>query len=156
MEKVTKLSHQKLTTHKERGTVNPLLVKAHLCSSCLFATAWTTACQAPLSMGFSRQENQSGLPFSPPGDLLYPGVEPGSLESPVFAGRFFTTEPPGKFNLKIRHTCNYYAVSLIYQITHTIYSNSNFVKRQIVKTGKTFCFPCLVWMTLGKVTHSSR
>ena len=94
-------------------------------------------------MGFSRQENCSGLPFSPPEDLLYPGVEPGSLESPVFAGRFFTTEPPGKFNLKIRHACNYYAVSLIYQITHTIYSNSNFVKRQIVKTGNIFVFYAL-------------
>ena len=53
----------------------------------------TTACQAPLSMRFSRQEYQSGLPFPPPGDLLDPGIEP---VSPASSGRFFTTEPPGK------------------------------------------------------------
>ena len=44
----------------------------------LFATSWTVAYQAPLSMGFSRQEYWSGLPFSSPGDLPYPGMEPGS------------------------------------------------------------------------------
>ena len=48
--------------------------------------------QAPLSMGFSRQEYWSGLPFPPPGDLLHPGIEPVSL---VLAGGFFTTAPPG-------------------------------------------------------------
>ena len=41
-------------------------------------TPWTVAHQAPLSMGFSRQEYQSGLPFPSPGDLPDPGVEPGS------------------------------------------------------------------------------
>ena len=43
----------------------------------LFATPWTVAYQAPLSMGFSRQEYWSGLPFPSPGDLLDPGFEPG-------------------------------------------------------------------------------
>ena len=57
-----------------------------------FATPWTVACQAPLSMGFSRQESWSGLPFSSPGDLSNPGIEP---MSPALAGRFFITEPPG-------------------------------------------------------------
>ena len=42
----------------------------------LFTTPWTVARQAPLSMGFSRQENWSGLPFPPPGDLPSPGIEP--------------------------------------------------------------------------------
>ena len=47
--------------------------------SCLtVAIPWTVACQAPLSMGFSRQEYWSGLPFPSPGDLLIPGIEPGS------------------------------------------------------------------------------
>ena len=47
--------------------------------SCLtFAIPWTVACQGPLSMGFSRQEYWSGLPFPSPGDLLIPGIEPGS------------------------------------------------------------------------------
>ena len=44
----------------------------------LFATPWTVACQASLSMGFSRQEYWSGLPFPFPGDLPNPGIKPGS------------------------------------------------------------------------------
>ena len=44
----------------------------------LFAILWTVACQAPLSMGFFRQEYQSGLPFPSPGDLPDPGIEPTS------------------------------------------------------------------------------
>ncbi|ELR50988.1 hypothetical protein M91_11147, partial [Bos mutus] len=51
--------------------------------------------QAPLSMGFSRQEYWSGLPFPSPGDLPDPGIEPGiepaSLMSPALVGGFFTT-----------------------------------------------------------------
>ena len=49
------------------------------------------SCQAPLSMGFSRQEYWSGLPFSSPGDLPNPGIEPTSLRSPALGGGFFTT-----------------------------------------------------------------
>ena len=45
----------------------------------LFATPWCVACQAPPSMGFSRQEYWSGWPFPPPGNLPNPGIEPGSL-----------------------------------------------------------------------------
>ena len=44
----------------------------------LFATLWTIARQAPLSMGFSRQEYWNGLPFPPPGDLPHPGIKPTS------------------------------------------------------------------------------
>ena len=55
------------------------------------ATLWTVVCQAPLSMGFSKQEYWSGLPCSPPGDLSYPEIEPVSLTSPALAGRFSTT-----------------------------------------------------------------
>ena len=57
----------------------------------LFATPWTVALQAPLSLGFSRQEYWSGLPFPPPGDPSDPGIEPASLKSPASAGRFFIT-----------------------------------------------------------------
>ena len=60
------------------------------------ATPWTVACQAPLSMGFSRQEYTSGLPFPSPEDLPDPGIEPASPMLPALSGRFFTTEPPGK------------------------------------------------------------
>ena len=55
-------------------------------------TLWTVARQAPLPMGFSREEYWSGLPCLPPGDLPDPGIEPASLMSP--AGEFFTTAPP--------------------------------------------------------------
>ena len=61
----------------------------------LFTTPWTVACQAPLSIGFPRQESWSGLPFPFPGDLPDPGIEPRSPVSPALTGRFFTTEPPG-------------------------------------------------------------
>ena len=57
----------------------------------LFATLWTVVHQAPLSMGFSRQEYWSGLPCPPPGDLPNPGTETTSLMSSALAGGFFTT-----------------------------------------------------------------
>ena len=63
-----------------------------LLQSCLlFVTIWAIAHQAPLSMGFSRHEYQSGLPCSPPGDLPDPAIELGSLMSPALPGGFFTT-----------------------------------------------------------------
>ena len=55
----------------------------------LFETPWTVACQAPLSVGFSRQEYWSGLPFPSPGDLPNPGIEPGS---PVLQADSLPTE----------------------------------------------------------------
>ena len=61
----------------------------------LFATPWTIARQAPLSMEFSRQGYWSRLPFPTPGDLPDPGIKPAAL---ALAGRFFTTETPGKPN----------------------------------------------------------
>ena len=63
----------------------------------LFATPRTVARQAPLSMGLSRWEYCSGLPFPSPGYLSDPGIEPESFMSPALAGVFFTTlMPPGK------------------------------------------------------------
>ena len=56
-------------------------------------TPWTAARQAPVSMGFPRQEYQSGLPLTSPRDLPDPRIE---LACPALAGRFFTAEPPGK------------------------------------------------------------
>ena len=68
------------------------------CFSCvwLFVTPWTTACQASLSMEFSRQEHWSGLSFPTAGDLPNLGIETVSPVSPALAGRLFATEPPGK------------------------------------------------------------
>ena len=60
----------------------------------LFATPWTVAYQAPLFMGFSRQEYWSGLPFPSPGDLPDPGIEPGS---PALEADSLTSEPQGSY-----------------------------------------------------------
>ena len=57
----------------------------------LFVAPWTVACQAPLSMVFSKQEYWGGLPFPTSGDLPDPGIEPAPLASPASAGGFFTT-----------------------------------------------------------------
>ena len=57
----------------------------------LFATPWTIAYQAPPSMGFSRQECWSGLPFPSPGNLPDPGIEPGS---PTLRADTLLSEPP--------------------------------------------------------------
>ena len=61
-----------------------------------FVTLWTIACQAPLSMGFSRKEYWNGLLCPPQGDLPDPRTEFMSLKSPALAGGFFTTELPEK------------------------------------------------------------
>ena len=63
----------------------------------LFATPWTVAHQAPLSMGISRQEYCSGLPFPSSGTLPNPRIEP---TSPALGGGFFTAEPSGKPGIK--------------------------------------------------------
>ena len=55
-----------------------------------FATPWTVARQAPLSMEFSRQKYWNGLPWPPPGDLPDPGIKPTPLTSPALADGFFT------------------------------------------------------------------
>ena len=74
----------------------PGVLSYHVCVKSLsrvrlFATPWTVACQAPLSIGFSRQEYWNGLPFPSPGDLPDPGIELESLRSLALAGGFFTT-----------------------------------------------------------------
>ena len=67
----------------------------------VFATPWTVASQAPLSMGFSRQKYWSRLPFPPPGDLPNPEVKPRSPASPALAGGLFTTGPPANSSKSI-------------------------------------------------------
>ena len=62
----------------------------------LFATPWTVAHEAPLPMGYPRQEYCSGLPCPPPRELPNPGIELEPPMSPALAGGFFTTEPPRK------------------------------------------------------------
>ena len=69
----------------------PVCVLSRFSPVRLFATLWTAARQAPLSMGFSRQEHWSGLSCPPPEGLPDPGIKPTSLRSPALAGGFFTT-----------------------------------------------------------------
>ena len=73
------------------------LEKGKATHSCILAwrIPWTVGHQAPPSMGFSRQEYWSGLPFPSPGDLPDPGIEPGS---PALQADALTSEPPGKPN----------------------------------------------------------
>ena len=85
----------------------------------LFATLWTVAHQAPLSMGFSRQEFWSGLPFPPPGDLPDPGIKPTPPASPALADRFFTTEPSGNISC----TQTYMPVFHVYKHIYFMYMN---------------------------------
>ena len=82
----------------------------------LFATLWTEAHQAPLSMEFSRQEYWSGLPFLPLGDLPDPGTEPRLLGLlhllHWLAGRFFTTSATSS---TLKHVGNYKDLGNKYQ-----------------------------------------
>ena len=80
------------------------------CYCCLVAKSCPTFCdprtvarQSSLSMGFSRQEYWSGLPFPSPGNFPDPGVEP---RSPALADSFFTSEPPGKSSVVCTVNCD--------------------------------------------------
>ena len=74
-----------------------VLISQSLCLVRLFATPWTVVQQVPLSMGFSRQEYWSGLPFPSLGDLPDPGIEP---RSPALQADSFSSEPSGKHYVK--------------------------------------------------------
>ena len=74
-----------------------MLVRAKVLQSCpTLCDTRDYSRQAPLSMGFSRQEHWSGLPFPLPGHLPDPGIELTSLMSPALAGGFFTTSAAGE------------------------------------------------------------
>ena len=91
------LHHRSVEMLKQSMAIFQIFLKYAACLlSCfshvqLFVTPWTAAHQAPLFMGFSRQEYWSGLPCPPPGDLPNSGIEPVSLTSPPLARRFFPT-----------------------------------------------------------------
>ena len=69
-------------------------------------TPRTVAHQAPLSIGFSRQESWSGLPCLFPGDLPHPGIKPASLRSPALAAEFFTTSTTWEARLPVKGLSN--------------------------------------------------
>jgi len=80
-----------------------MLLFSHSVMPNSFEIPWTVAHQAPLSVGFPRQEYWSGLSFPSPGDLLDQGIDP---MSPALAGGFFPTEPPEKPIRNIRLILN--------------------------------------------------
>ena len=83
-----------------------------------FATPWTIACQAPLPIGFPRQEFWNGLPFPSPRDSPNLGIEP---TSPALAGKFFTTEPPEKPKIYIYNLYTYEYIYVWVYIYEYIY-----------------------------------
>ena len=108
----------------------PLKLKVKLLSHVrLFVTPWTAVYQAPPSMGFSRQEYWSGLPFSSPRDLPHPGIESGS---PALQTNSLPSEPPGKapvWNNKSFHSL----------LVHVWYHQSQHVNKceEVYSTDKT-------------------
>ena len=85
-----------ITSLRRTGRKRVACMLSHFNRVGLFVTLWTVACQAPLSVGFSRQEYWSGLPCHPPGDLSDPGIQSTSLMSPALTGGFFTTSAAWK------------------------------------------------------------
>ena len=91
---------QSLTIMVKMKTLHRKSLRRKMCTLSrrvwLFVTPCTVACQAPLSMGFPRQESWSGLPFPLPGNLPDLKIRAGSPASPALAGTFFITKLPGK------------------------------------------------------------
>ena len=103
------------TTHLNVCVVSsqdsPMCCAWSLSRAWLFATFQTVAHQAPLPMGFSRQEYWSGLPCPPPGDLPNPGIVP---RSPTLQADSLPSEPPGKPLLCARYCCKYKCTSSLF------------------------------------------
>ena len=97
-----------------------------------FETSRTVAHQAPLSTGFPKLDYCSGLPFPSPEDLPNQGIEP---MSPILAGRFFTTEPPGKPKL-YSHGAN--SKTHVTNVTHNDSMLLRGSRQCLLRTLKTF------------------
>ena len=122
----------------------------------LFETLRTVARQAPLSMGFSRQEYWSRLPFPTPGHLSYLGIEPESLASPALAGRFFTTSTTIMlcyinsfihFNLPPPQTINYVGIC---NVAIYIFNLSDTVPLLYIVPSIVLC----IWLNLNRYSFS--
>ena len=89
-------THSDTHTHITITAASPHVHAKLLSHVQLFATPWTVASQALLSMGFSRQEYWHELPSPPPGGIPNPGIKPVSLKSAALAGGLYTTSAPGE------------------------------------------------------------
>ena len=97
----------------------------------LFVTPWTVAYQAPPSMGFSRQEYWSGLPFPSPGDLSDPGIKP---RSPSFQADALTSEPPGKLRIGERYKEESLQSAEVFPLGHLVSLELHRARRLETKT----------------------
>ena len=93
----------------------------------LFLTPWTVARQAPLFMGFSRQEYWSGLPCPPPGDLPNPGIKP---RSPTLQADSLQSEPPGKPSPCLKNCCHFLPTKC-FSVTFPLLSGNFPLRRQL-------------------------
>ena len=89
-------AHGRLEYLREEIQSGTCVIISRFSQVLLCGTLWTAACQAPLPIGFSRQEYWSGLPCPLPGDPPNPGIRPSSLTSSALAGGFFTTRATWK------------------------------------------------------------
>ena len=95
----------------------------------LFGTPWTVACQAPLSMEFSRWEYWRGLPCPPAGDLPDTGMEPMSLVCSASAGGFFTSSTTWEFHILYIHSLKIFFFIMVY---HSIFLNWRIIAFNVV------------------------
>ena len=113
------LPHHRQTLYplSHQGSLGSLKTESKSVSSSVLSdsvTPWTAAHQAPLSIGFSRQEHWSGLPFSSPRDLPNPGIKP---RSPPWQADFLLSEPPGKLYLARSYVKFYLSICLMYNVS---------------------------------------
>ena len=121
----------------------------------VFATPWTVARQAPLSMGLSWQEYWSGLPFPPPGDLSDPGTESSSPTVPALTGVFSITKPPGKpiscchYSLLYPSCVHFGQVSALVLLTCPYSSSIGMIRHFIYQ----MCRPRPIWTMFHIIRH---
>ena len=107
------IPHENSTVCSASSTSVPLICVHILSHVRLFATQWTVARQAPLSMGFPRQEYWSGLPFPSPGDLADPGIETIPPVSPALWEDSLPLEPLGKSAPLTAHFNSFFVISIL-------------------------------------------
>ena len=119
-------------------------VLSHFSHVWLYSTLWTVACQAPLSVGFSRQEYWSGSPCPPPGDLPNVGIKPAFLSSSAMAGGFFTTIAWEAHHVLVLYSFMWSNIIPFYELPCYLYP---FVNRHLV------CLCHLTFMNNAVYTH---
>ena len=129
----------------------------------LFATLWTTALQASLSMGFSRQEYWSGLPCPPQGNLPDPGIELTSLLSPVLASEFFTISAIWEalfvnIGLILKSSAGSFLLSSFLHQNYAVYMKKILFSIQVLFFFFSTCclFPFSTWIIYSEYEHLSR